>query len=69
MLAFDIETDGLDCNVGHITVACVYDPEQNIKRAFNFVADPSKYEDEKQEFIKSLDDATTIIMVKYILLL
>lgn len=57
MLAFDIETEGLDSRKCQITVACVYDPERNIRRTFNFVAKPSTFESQKHEFMRMLDEA------------
>jgi uncharacterized protein YprB with RNaseH-like and TPR domain len=60
MLAFDIETEGLDSRKCAITVACVYDPARNIRKTFNFIADPSKFEERKQEFLRMLDEATSL---------
>lgn len=60
MLAFDIETTGLDSKTCRITVACVFDPDRQIRRAFNFLRDPAKYEDEKKEFLQCLDDAPAL---------
>jgi uncharacterized protein YprB with RNaseH-like and TPR domain len=53
MLAFDIETEGLDSRFCDIIVASVYDPHRNIQRTFNFASDESK----AAQFIQTLDDA------------
>jgi uncharacterized protein YprB with RNaseH-like and TPR domain len=37
MLAFDIETEGLDSDRDGITVASVYDPDRGIKKTFFFM--------------------------------
>lgn len=60
MLAFDIETTGLDFRAHRITVACIYDPDRGIKRAFNFAADPSMHDSERDAFIRALDDAPSL---------
>lgn len=60
MLAFDIETEGLDPLQHRIIVASVYDPDRNIQRTFNFMADPAMYESERQELIRHLDEADSL---------
>ncbi len=60
MLAFDIETEHLDSRKGRITVASVYDPDRGIQKTFNFIRDESKYEQERDAFIKCLDDAPVL---------
>ena len=60
MLSFDIETEGLDSSTCRIVVACVYDPDRGIRRCFNFLADESKFESEKAEFVRCLDEADTL---------
>jgi DNA polymerase III alpha subunit (gram-positive type) len=52
MLAFDIETTGLDSNVDHITAASVYDPRHNIQKTFIFPLG-----DSVSEFVGYLDNA------------
>lgn len=72
MLSFDIETEGLDSKVHAITVACVYDPDAGIKRAFNLklggggggVPDGGgggdAVKEAAEEFMRHLDDAPTL---------
>jgi uncharacterized protein YprB with RNaseH-like and TPR domain len=61
MLAFDIETEGLNSSTCRITVACVYDPDAGIKKTFNFIEDGGRFEEERRaEFIKCLDDAHSL---------
>ncbi len=55
MLAFDIETEHLDSRVGRITVASVYDPDRGIEKTFNFIRDESRFEEERDAFIRCLD--------------
>lgn len=59
MLAFDIETEGLNRFSDRITVACVYDPEKNIKEGFNLIAgdDPER---SAAEFLRHLDEADSL---------
>jgi predicted PolB exonuclease-like 3'-5' exonuclease len=52
MLAFDLETTGLDPRTNTITCACVCDPERNFERAFMF-----HMGDDPEEFMRLLDDA------------
>ena len=52
MLAFDLETTGLDPKKHAITCACVCDPERNFERAFMF-----HLGDDPDEFMQLLDDA------------
>ena len=60
MLAFDIETEDLDSRYNQITVASIYDPERGISRTFNFLKDPEKFQSERDEFVKALDEADTL---------
>ena len=60
MLAFDIETEGLSSSEHRIIVASVYDPDRGVQRTFNFMADPSKFESERKEFIETLDAAPAL---------
>ena len=57
MLAFDIETEGFDALKHRITVACVYDPDAEIKKSFNFIVGGEK---STEDFLKCLDDADSI---------
>jgi hypothetical protein len=52
MLAFDLETTGLNPNKDTITCACVCDPERNFSKAFMF-----HLGDDPEEFMQLLDDA------------
>lgn len=62
MLAFDIETEGLDSRTCRITVACVYDPDRGIQRAFNFVSsdDDKEFAARRDAFLQCLDDAPAL---------
>ena len=60
MLAFDIETEGLNCTTNKIIVASVYDPDRGIQRTFNFMADPSKFESERDAFLQVMEDAPSL---------
>jgi uncharacterized protein YprB with RNaseH-like and TPR domain len=63
MLAFDIETEGLDSRFDEITVACIYDGERGIKRTFNFAAaikSRQKHDELKEAFLQALDEAETL---------
>lgn len=60
MLAFDIETEGLRSSEHQIIVASVYDPERGVQRTFNFMADPSKFEAERDAFVQALDAAPAL---------
>lgn len=60
MLAFDIETMGLDSLRHDITVAAVYDPHRGIKHCYNFIRhkhNPERWAEERDAFLKALDDA------------
>lgn len=57
MLAFDIETEGLDSRFDKITVASIYDAESGISRTFNFIADKSPDQKERNDFVRALDEA------------
>jgi hypothetical protein len=52
VLAFDIETTGLDAETCEVTCACAYDPDRGVERSFVFSqgGDPA-------EFMALLDDA------------
>lgn len=52
MLAFDLETTGLDPTKHSITCACVCDPARNFQRVFMF-----HLGDDPSEFMQLLDDA------------
>lgn len=54
MLAFDIETTGLDYSIHDITVAAVCDREAGIRKCYNFILDGVTARD---EFVQQLDDA------------
>jgi DNA polymerase elongation subunit (family B) len=58
MLSFDIETMGLNKKKDSITVASVYDPDQNICKNFNFMV--GDYDASVAEFLGYLDDADSI---------
>jgi uncharacterized protein YprB with RNaseH-like and TPR domain len=60
MLAFDIETEGLKSSEHRIIVASVYDPDSGMQRTFNFMADPAKFQSERDEFIRTLDEAPAL---------
>ena len=60
MLAFDIETEGLNSREHGIIVASVYDPDRQVQRTFNFMADPAKFESERDEFLRVLDEAPSL---------
>ena len=55
MLAFDIETEGLNPVVHHITCACAFDPEAGIKQTFIFSRG-----DSPEEFMALLDGASQL---------
>ena len=55
MLAFDIETTGLDFAKDHITVACVYDPVAGVRKSFVFPKG-----DSPAEFMDMLDRADVL---------
>lgn len=59
MLSFDIETEGLDKFVHKITVACVYDPDRNIRKGFNLLAGDN-LEEKAEEFMTFLDEADSL---------
>lgn len=54
MLAFDIETTGLDPTRHDITVAAICDREAGIRKCYNFILDGDRARD---EFVQQLDDA------------
>lgn len=54
MLAFDLETTGLDPQKDQITCAAVYDPDADIERVFMFAAGAR---DDPEEFMLLLDQA------------
>lgn len=60
MLAFDIETQGLDSRIHQIIVASVYDPDRNVKRTFHFMKDSAQFESEKNAFVQALDGADSL---------
>jgi hypothetical protein len=60
MLAFDIETEGLDSRYDQITVASTYDPAMGISRTYNFLKDPARFQSERDEFIRALDEAESL---------
>lgn len=57
MLAFDIETEGLDSDLDGITVASVYDPARGIQKTFFFMRDGYDRQGNIDEFLAVLDDA------------
>ena len=57
MLAFDIETEGLDSVVDDITVASVYDPDRDIKKTFFFKREGFDRQENIDQFLQVLDDA------------
>jgi hypothetical protein len=52
VLAFDIETTGLDSETCHVTCACAYDPDRGVERSFVFARG-----DSPAEFVSLLDEA------------
>jgi hypothetical protein len=54
VLAFDIETTGLDPERCMVTCICAYDPERGIERSFVFDVGDSEPE---EEFLAMMDDA------------
>ena len=60
MLAFDIETEGLNSREHRIIVASVYDPDRQVQQTFNFMADPAKFESERDAFLRVLDEAPSL---------
>lgn len=58
MLAFDIETTGLNFYSDRITVASIYDPERNIERNFNFMV--GDVVQNIHDFLLALDEADTL---------
>lgn len=58
MLSFDIECEGLNKFEHRITVASVYDPDNNIEENFNFLR--GDVQDHVFRFLKRLDDAETL---------
>lgn len=58
MLAFDIETEGLDKYTHRITVACVLDPDRGISESFVFLqADQDACRSSVERFLQHLDEA------------
>ena len=55
MLAFDIETEGLDSATHAITCACAYDPDAGVERTFIFPLG-----DSREEFMLLLDEASSL---------
>jgi len=55
MLAFDIETEGLDSSTHGITCACAYDPDTGVERTFIFPRG-----DSREEFMLLLDEASSL---------
>ena len=60
MLAFDIETEGLDSRFDEITVASIYDAAKGISRTFNFATDQSPDQKERTDFIRALNEADAL---------
>lgn len=61
MLAFDIETEGLEPLQHRIIVVSVYDPDRCFERTFHFMrGDPDIHECERLDLIKCLDDADSL---------
>lgn len=58
MLAFDIETTGLNGNCHHVTCACVFDGESGVERSFLFGRDTDL--SLREEFMGMLDAAERI---------
>ena len=52
VLAFDIETTGLDAETCEVTCACAYDPDRGVERSFVF-----SQGDSPEEFTRLLDEA------------
>lgn len=52
VLAFDIETTGLDADACEVTCACAYDPARGVERSFLFALG-----DSPDEFMSLLDEA------------
>jgi hypothetical protein len=59
MLAFDIETTGLDPSTNTVTAACAYDPARGIEKTFIFNPTSDVVED-PQNFLALLDAAPVI---------
>ncbi len=55
MLAFDLETTGLDMKRDIITCAAVYDPDAGVERVFFFTRG-----DSPDEFMRLLDEASSL---------
>ena len=55
MLAFDLETEGLNSAIHCITCACAYDPDAGIERTFIFSRG-----DSREEFMALLDAASSL---------
>ena len=63
MLAFDIETTGLNRYRDRITCACAYDPDRGIAAKFifrTFIEPGSGGEDDPEAFMRLLDEAPTL---------
>lgn len=57
MLAFDIETEGLDKYVHRITVACVLDPAKGLSESFVFLREQKTDSALVEAFLQRLDEA------------
>ncbi|EKX35185.1 hypothetical protein GUITHDRAFT_118627 [Guillardia theta CCMP2712] len=61
MLAFDIETTGLNFYKDSITCICIYDPAIGKEKSFHFtVGDFKEKRERAEEFMRELDDADQI---------
>jgi uncharacterized protein YprB with RNaseH-like and TPR domain len=60
MLAFDIETEGLDHSQDDITVASVYDPDISLRKTFFFQREGYDRQANIEEFLAALDDASSL---------
>jgi hypothetical protein len=60
MLAFDIETEGLNSDEDGITVASVYDPTRGIHKTFFFMREGFDRQDNIDEFLLMLDEAKSL---------
>jgi uncharacterized protein YprB with RNaseH-like and TPR domain len=60
MLSFDIETEGLNKYSDRISVACIYDPDRNIQKSFNFLRKDEDTKKNIEDFLKELDDAESL---------
>lgn len=61
MLAFDIETTGLDMYKSSITCICIYDPEIQKEKSYHFtIGTPQEIQDKAEDFMKELDQAESL---------